>query len=292
MRSWMGLLVTVGLAAASLHGQGVIIEPPPRVDDGDKDDGKFKAGTIDGRKWAIESIRKYVKADPNAPLNIITDKKALKIFRDVVGEWKGQGQPKRGSTQGAWVETSDWEWRFVEGRAALVLVSPQSRVYAAAWMIPLEKENTFRITGVTPDGKSEEVFTGTVDTRGRLTALIQSVVLRRPARIQMNLTAGGDRLVMQYDRPRGKSMKSFTQMALLGYTRVGSGFGTGVKATDCVVTGGKGTRAVMYQGKTYYVCCGGCRDEFNENPAKIVAAFEAKRQEGKAKLKEGQKDDK
>ena len=169
----------------------------------------------------------------------------------------------------------------MEGRAALVLVSPQSHVYAAAWMIPLEKDNHFRITGLTPDGKSEEVFEGGVDDRGRLTALIKKVVLRRPARIQLNLTAGGDRLVIQYDRPRGKSMKSFTQMALLGYTRVGSGFGTGVKATDCIVTGGKGSSTVSYQGKTYYVCCGGCRDEFNENPAKIVAAFEAKLKEGK-----------
>jgi YHS domain-containing protein len=30
-------------------------------------------------------------------------------------------------------------------------------------------------------------------------------------------------------------------------------------------------------GKTYYVCCSGCRTEFNESPAKYVAEFEARK---------------
>ena len=33
---------------------------------------------------------------------------------------------------------------------------------------------------------------------------------------------------------------------------------------------------VTYQGKTYYVCCSGCRDLFNDNPAAIVAEAEAR----------------
>jgi YHS domain-containing protein len=34
--------------------------------------------------------------------------------------------------------------------------------------------------------------------------------------------------------------------------------------------------AVSYNGQTYYVCCSGCRDAFNENPAKIIAEFKKK----------------
>jgi hypothetical protein len=33
---------------------------------------------------------------------------------------------------------------------------------------------------------------------------------------------------------------------------------------------------VTYNGKSYPVCCTGCRDEFNENPEKYVARAEAK----------------
>ena len=35
--------------------------------------------------------------------------------------------------------------------------------------------------------------------------------------------------------------------------------------------------AVSFEGKTYYVCCTGCRDEFKENAAKYVKEWEAKR---------------
>jgi len=33
-------------------------------------------------------------------------------------------------------------------------------------------------------------------------------------------------------------------------------------------------------GQTYYVCCGGCRDAFNENPAQIIKEYLAKKKKG------------
>jgi YHS domain-containing protein len=42
---------------------------------------------------------------------------------------------------------------------------------------------------------------------------------------------------------------------------------------ECVVTGGKGTIAINYKGATYYVCCSGCKQAFNENPEKILAEY-------------------
>jgi YHS domain-containing protein len=35
--------------------------------------------------------------------------------------------------------------------------------------------------------------------------------------------------------------------------------------------------AVTYQGKTYYVCCSGCRSEFNESPQKYIDEYNAKK---------------
>ena len=40
------------------------------------------------------------------------------------------------------------------------------------------------------------------------------------------------------------------------------------------MTGGLGTIQVAYNGKTYYVCCSGCREEFAANPKKYVDEFE------------------
>lgn len=43
------------------------------------------------------------------------------------------------------------------------------------------------------------------------------------------------------------------------------------------MTGGLGTQAISYKGVTYYVCCSGCRDAFNENPEKYIKEFEARK---------------
>ena len=37
----------------------------------------------------------------------------------------------------------------------------------------------------------------------------------------------------------------------------------------------------MYMGKTYYVCCGGCKDAFNDDPAKYVKEFEERKKKDK-----------
>jgi len=52
---------------------------------------------------------------------------------------------------------------------------------------------------------------------------------------------------------------------------------SGSAEPECVVSGGKGTIQVSHNGKTYYVCCTGCRDEFKAEPEKYIAEFEAKK---------------
>jgi YHS domain-containing protein len=44
------------------------------------------------------------------------------------------------------------------------------------------------------------------------------------------------------------------------------------KKPECIVSGGAASIAVSYQGKQYFVCCTGCRDEFNASPEKYVKA--------------------
>ena len=67
----------------------------------------------------------------------------------------------------------------------------------------------------------------------------------------------------------------YAKQLQVGYTREGVTFGVeaGGKKPLCVVTGGLGNGTVTYNGQTYYICCSGCRDAFNENPAKIVAEY-------------------
>jgi YHS domain-containing protein len=65
---------------------------------------------------------------------------------------------------------------------------------------------------------------------------------------------------------------------LVGLTKEGVAFvEPGSSERECIVSGGKGTMAVSHGGKTYYVCCSGCRDEFKADPDKYVKEWEAKR---------------
>src|SRR6478736_3694018 len=85
------------------------------------------------------------------------------------------------------------------------------------------------------------------------------------ARISIRTVAEGDRLLILYER-RVDGGDRFARIAEVGYTRVGSTFAKGSGQPECVVTGGLGTIKVTYQGKTYYVCCTGCRDMFDDDP--------------------------
>jgi YHS domain-containing protein len=48
------------------------------------------------------------------------------------------------------------------------------------------------------------------------------------------------------------------------------------------VSGGKGTMSTVYKGKTYYFCCTGCRDAFNDDPDGIIAEAAARAAKKKA----------
>jgi YHS domain-containing protein len=44
-----------------------------------------------------------------------------------------------------------------------------------------------------------------------------------------------------------------------------------------------GTIEVEYEGKTYFVCCGGCKDLFEEDPAGVLADYRERKAAEKAK---------
>ncbi len=84
------------------------------------------------------------------------------------------------------------------------------------------------------------------------------------------------RLQVLLERRLGETER-YLRMAEIGYTRQGSNFGQASVGRECVVTGGAGTIAVTHNGQTYYVCCTGCRDYFNDDPEAVLAEYRAKK---------------
>jgi hypothetical protein len=67
---------------------------------------------------------------------------------------------------------------------------------------------------------------------------------------------------------------SLRRMAEIGLTRAGSKLASGnTGERQCVVTGGLGTIKVSHDGKTYYVCCEGCKQAFDADPEGTLKAY-------------------
>jgi hypothetical protein len=79
-----------------------------------------------------------------------------------------------------------------------------------------------------------------------------------------------------YEREAGKDNAGnprYVRLAEVGSTRRGSDFAKGSGGPECIVTGGLGTIEVQHQGRTYFVCCTGCRDAFNDDPEAAIAEY-------------------
>src|SRR5262249_9083173 len=95
-------------------------------------------------------------------------------------------------------------------------------------------------------------------------------------KLTLNTFAEGVRFSYVYERkPAGRTQ--FIKDYSVAATKLGESLGKTEKKPECVVSGGVGTMAVTYKGETFYVCCSGCRDEFNANPEKYVKEFKAKK---------------
>src|SRR4029079_6939942 len=127
------------------------------------------------------------------------------------------------------------------------------------------------------DAKNQPIdFEGRLDPKGYLVFERVDKSTGETQQLTMNSAAEGVRFVYRYaTKPKGSAV--FNRQYLVGATKEGESFGTTAKKNECVVTGGLGTIAVHFMGETYYVCFSGCRDAFNEDPAKYIKEFREKK---------------
>jgi hypothetical protein len=214
-------------------------------------------------------------------------KKELAAMQKLVGEWRGVGQPQRGSTKDSWTEQAGWAWSFAEN-VSLVGKLPEGKFFRQLTLVPGKDAGEYVLIAQPASEGDELHYTGKLDASGQLQLLAEVPRDGLPARISFRFVAGGDRLLVLLERP-GTAAGQFARIAEVGYTRKGSGFGRGSSQPECIVTGGLGTIEVSHAGKTYYVCCTGCLEYFNDNPAEVVAEYVARKAAEKEKKGDGEK---
>ncbi len=206
-----------------------------------------------------------VAADPDP-----AQKAGLQQVGGFVGTWNGAGDGKPAGTKLLWRQTVTWGWKFTGTDPALKLEIKDAKGLAAGTLTFQPKEKTYTLKGTDADG-SEWTYVGKLD-RGRLTLDGKDAATGDVRRLTFRTVADGVRLIQTVeDQPKGRG--PFTKRYEVGATKDGESFAGSGPKKECIVTGGTGSMTVSYMGVTYYVCCSGCRDEFNAEPKKYVDAY-------------------
>lgn len=208
---------------------------------------------------------------------------ALEEFNGLIGGWRGAAQPVRGSNKGAWTEKAEWVWEIKKDAVAIIYQIKDGKALTEARLTYDPKQKLFHFAANLADKTSRE-YTGKLDGNKLIldSAADQEGLVHRVTITQLNEKRT---LVLFEKRPAAGDR--FSRVVEVGYTREGTSLAVeGAGEPECIVSGGKGTMQVSYKGKTYYVCCTGCRDAFNDDPEGIIAEAAARAEKKKKSKKE------
>ena len=210
-------------------------------------------------------------------------KEALAAFNPLVGGWRGTGQPRRGSAKGAWRETAEWVWDFADDGIALRYDVEDGKLFVSGRLTYDPETEHYTLTALIP-GDMERSYTGAVEDE-KLVLVSEADDSGEVHRL--TVTHLNEKRMLVLHEKRSENQQTFFRVAEVGYTREGTRLASSDNSgPECIVTGGAGTMTVTYKGKTYYVCCSGCRQAFEADPEGIIAEAaerrEKERQEAEA----------
>lgn len=212
-------------------------------------------------------------------------KKALKPIQVVLGPWHAIIDKTKTYEDLQWV----WDWRTDRAQPALAMATKEEGAYfKTARLTYLVEDEKFQMTLTDKDGKQrvlQGVFTAEpTDKPGE----DKKQTPQRTYKLQLTETGDAkdrwqivmnqqdnNRYLFELSQLRGSRFVRFDTMAS---QREGTSFAlddSDFKEKTCVISQGLGTMQVSYKGKSYWVCCSGCKAAFEEDPEKWIAKFEA-----------------
>ena len=206
-------------------------------------------------------------------------------FEHMVGGWKGTASPTVNRVKG-WQETHGWAWKFEKGKPVGMTVTFEGDKTIAKGQISYDAAaKKYHLDGTDPSGKPVS-FVGSFTADGKtLTFDRTGATPEGKERLIVRPNSNKIRYTLQLDRQE-PGAPQYKSVVSVGLTKEGESFAAGAGGADlpkCIMTGGAASMTVSYQGKSFPVCCTGCRDEFNDNPEKYAqkALLAAKADAGK-----------
>jgi YHS domain-containing protein len=209
-------------------------------------------------------------------------KAALSEFNSLIGGWRGVGMPQRNSNKGAWIEKAEWVWDFRNDAAALRYDVTDGQLLQSALVTWEPEGKRFHVEATFKDDV-KRAYEG--KAKGN-EVVLESKPDEEETVYRMTVTRLNDKRTLVLHEKRKGAQTFYTRIAEVGYTRAGTSLAIeGAGEPECVVSGGKGTIKVTYKGETYYVCCTGCKQAFDDDPEGILADYRRKVEERKKQSK-------
>jgi YHS domain-containing protein len=267
------------------------------------------------RNWMMSSTARFVSlsaalaivaiGSPGPPGPVRADDSkgrevpaAFSPLEYLVGSWKGTATPKDSAQSfRGWPESHTWAWIFTKGKpTGLSLSIRGGKVLAGGKLTYDNAQRRYRLEATeSKPGGGLIAFAGSLDASGKKLVLDQvghdsgAGQPRGTIRLSIRPNANFIRYTMWVDRKDPGDVQ-FSPSIEVGLTKEGESLAAGASSSErpkCIVTGGAATMTLTYQGRTFQICCTGCRDEFNENPEKYIKKASLLAQTEGAKSKSG-----
>lgn len=202
--------------------------------------------------------------------DVVAIRQSLERLNPLIGEWRGTGQVRRGSTRGAWRQTGEFVWDF-SGKVPALKYVVQGGKLSEKGIITWNADHKYMLDLSTEAGSSSRRYMGDWE-KDRL--ILTSQPDEDGVSYRISITPLNEKRSLVLHEKTSSGGNVFFRVAEVGYTREGTRLAIpGGGQRECVVTGGTAQTAVTYEGKTYFVCCSGCKQAFDDDPAGIIAEF-------------------
>ena len=245
---------------------------------------EFKPLTLSGvTGTATDATNAGSQLDPEKQIQTIISK--LQPLQVLLGQWRGT--TRRDYENFKAVDNHEWVWdlRSKPDQPALTIQSDKSPYIKTARLTWDTVQGKFVLTVVDPPGVTREFS-------GDFTDPVHEIVgsddkLHKVFRLEFDQNDIGDnsevwqfafaqqennRYLLEVAKRRGKA--NFARFDTVSTQREGTSFAisdTGYAEKTCIISEGLGTMEVTYKGRSYWVCCTGCKAAFEEDPATWIA---------------------
>ena len=208
---------------------------------------------------------------------------ALKPLQILIGSWNG-------TSRNAALDQPGWAWDLKTDpkQPALKIKSEKGKYIREGRLTFHPSSQEFEFTATDGDGKPHKF-------RGVFSEPVQDVLgddkkMQRTYKLQLTEPEAdstgeqwrlvfnqqeNNRYILEVDRKRGTG--SFNRVDTINTQREGTSFAlsdTDYGDKTCIISQGLGTISVSFKGKSYWVCCSGCKAAFDDEPEKWIAKFE------------------